>query len=403
MKIYKNIASGIVLGLERTLKQKQPARIVLPQLFKMNRQWGSRDRKLVGRIFFDILRCKALYSYAGEISDENTTYYWELIGVWCVVNNTILPTWEEFTLINTKRTLARLETQLHPALKESFPAWINRLGEKALGQKLWHKEMEALNNAALLVLRVNRLKITPEKLKETLFEQYEIIALLVDGYPDDLVVEKHINLQTFSLYKKGYFEIQDANSQRVASFSKVLPGQKVLDICAGSGGKALHLATCMLNKGTLIATDLRIKKLDQLKIRAKRNGVQIIKTVQNQSLSENKHQSFDVVLVDAPCSGTGTIRRRPEIKWQLSETALSQFQDQQSELLQNSALFTKPMGKLVYVTCSILKEENQDQISSFLTSPMGQNFDLEKENSLLSHQTGFDGFYMACLKRKRNS
>ena len=131
--------------------------------------------------------------------------------------------------------------------------------------------------------------------------------------------------------------------------------------------------------------------------------MQIIKTVQNQSLSENKHQSFDVVLVDAPCSGTGTIRRRPEIKWQLSETALSQFQDQQSELLQNSALFTKPMGKLVYVTCSILKEENQDQISSFLTSPMGQNFDLEKENSLLSHQTGFDGFYMACLKRKRNS
>ena len=403
MKIYKNIISGIVLGLERILDQKQPARIVLPQLFKMNRNWGSRDRKLVKRIFFDILRYKALYSYAGEISYENANYYRELVGVWCVVNNITLPTWEEFTLINAKRTIARFETELKPVLRESFPVWIYRLGERALGQNLWHKEMEALNNTALLVLRVNRLKITPEELKETLFEQHEIIAQLVDGYPDALILEKHINLHTFSLYKKGYFEIQDANSQRVASFSKVLPGQKVLDICAGSGGKAIHLANCMLNKGTLIATDLRTKKLDQLKMRAKRNGVKIIKTIQIESLLENEHQSFDVVLVDAPCSGTGTIRRRPEIKWQLSETALSQFQDQQSELLQNSALFTKPMGKLVYVTCSILKEENQDQISSFLTSPMGQNFDLEKENSLLSHQTGFDGFYMACLKRKRNS
>lgn len=403
MKIYKNIASGIVLGLRRILEQKQPARIVLPQLFKMNRQWGSRDRKLVGKIFFDILRFKALYSYAGEISDENANYYWELIGVWCVINKMILPNWMEFTSINTKRTIARYETELNPALRESFPAWINRLGENALGKKLWHKEMEALNKAALLVIRVNRLKITPEKLKETLFEQHEIIAQLVDGYPDALVIEKHINLQTFSIYKRGYFEIQDANSQRLASFSKVLPGQKVLDICAGSGGKALHLATCMLNNGTLIATDLRTNKLYQLNIRAKRNGVQIIKTIQIESLLVNQHQSFDVVLIDAPCSGIGTIRRRPEIKWQLSETALSQFQDQQSELLQNSALFTKPMGKLVYVTCSILKEENQDQISSFLTSPRGQNFELEKENYLLCHQTGFDGFYMACLKRKRNS
>ena len=403
MKIYKNIASGIVLGLRRILEQKQPARIVLPQLFKMNRKWGSRDRKLVGKIFFDILRCKALYSYAGEISDENANYYWELIGVWCVINKMILPNWMEFTSINTKRTITRFEKELNPALRESFPAWINRLGENALGKKLWLKEMEALNKAALLVIRVNRLKITPEKLKETLFEQHEIIAQLVDGYPDALVIEKHINLQTFPLYKRGYFEIQDANSQRLASFSKVLPGQKVLDICAGSGGKALHLATCMLNNGTLIATDLRTNKLYQLNIRAKRNGVQIIKTIKIESLLENQHHSFDVVLVDAPCSGIGTIRRRPEIKWQLSETALSQFQYQQSELLQNSALFTKPMGKLVYVTCSILKEENQDQISSFLTSPKGQNFELEKENYLLCHQTGFDGFYMACLKRKRNS
>ena len=122
MKIYKNIASGIVLGLRRILEQKQPARIVLPQLFKMNRKWGSRDRKLVGKIFFDILRCKALYSYAGEISDENANYYWELIGVWCVINKMILPNWMEFTSINTKRTITRFEKELNPCLLYTSPS-----------------------------------------------------------------------------------------------------------------------------------------------------------------------------------------------------------------------------------------------------------------------------------------
>lgn len=177
---------------------------------------------------------------------------------------------------------------------------------------------------------------------------------------------------------------------------------RILDACAGAGGKTLHLAALTQNKGQIIATDIYSSKLKELKRRARRAGAHNIETrlIDTTKVIKKLHGKMDRILIDAPCSGLGVLRRNPDAKWKLEPQFLETIQNTQQEILQSYSKVLKSGGKLVYATCSILPSENQDQVKIFLESEIGKEFELEEEKSLFAHLDGFDGFYMARLSKK---
>ena len=194
--------------------------------------------------------------------------------------------------------------------------------------------------------------------------------------------------------------MQDAASQMVAPFVDPKPGMRVADACAGAGGKSLHLANLMENKGQIISMDIHQWKLNELKKRAKRNGAHNIQTklIDSSKVLKRFHKSFDRVLIDAPCSGLGVLKRNPDAKYNIDSAFIERVQKEQKEILNAYANLLKPDGILIYVTCSILPSENELQIQSFLNE--NPNFELIEEKHLLPSITGFDGFYMAKMKIK---
>jgi 16S rRNA (cytosine967-C5)-methyltransferase len=176
---------------------------------------------------------------------------------------------------------------------------------------------------------------------------------------------------------------------------------RVVDACAGAGGKTLHLATLMQNKGQLIAMDTEAWKLAELKKRAKRNGVHIVdpRPIESTKAIKRLYDSADRLLLDVPCSGLGVLRRNPDAKWKLSKDFIARVKVMQQDIIQRYARMVKPGGKLIYATCSVLPGENQDQVAAFLASEAGQSFRLEAERVILPQDDGFDGFFMARLVR----
>jgi 16S rRNA (cytosine967-C5)-methyltransferase len=177
---------------------------------------------------------------------------------------------------------------------------------------------------------------------------------------------------------------------------------KVVDTCAGAGGKTLHIAALMENKGQIIALDIYANKLKELKRRAKRNGAHNIDTrpIESTKVIKKLYDKADRVLIDAPCSGLGVLRRNPDAKWKLQPEFLEKIKETQRDILQQYSRMVKPGGQLVYATCSVLPSENQDQVKNFLDS--NKEFTFVKEKKVLSHKSGFDGFYMALLEKKTN-
>ncbi|MDH6599787.1 16S rRNA C967 or C1407 C5-methylase (RsmB/RsmF family) [Myroides gitamensis] len=187
----------------------------------------------------------------------------------------------------------------------------------------------------------------------------------------------------------------------VAPFLGVEPGMRVVDTCAGAGGKTLHMASLMENKGQIIAMDIYESKQKQLKIRAKRNSAFNIeyRIIEGTKTIKKLHDKADRVLIDAPCSGLGVIKRNPDTKWKLQPEFIEEIKKVQQQILQDYSKIVKVGGNVVYATCSILPSENEKQIEQFLASEHGQNFKFIKDHKVLAHQTGFDGFYMALLER----
>ena len=216
-------------------------------------------------------------------------------------------------------------------------------------------------------------------------------------YPDALQLVERSNIFKTQAFADGLFEVQDASSQKVAPFMQIDDKVKrVIDTCAGAGGKTLHLATLMQNKGQIIAMDIYEQKLQELKRRARRNGVFNIETklIEPKQL-KRMHGTFDRVLIDAPCSGLGVLRRNPDTKWKLQPEFLDEIRTTQQKILQQYSKLLKKGGKLVYATCSILPSENHQQVETFLASEAGKEFRLEAEEVIFAHQSGYDGFYMA--------
>ena len=217
-------------------------------------------------------------------------------------------------------------------------------------------------------------------------------------YANALVLKKRQNVIQLEQFQRGMFEVQDAGSQLISPFLKVAEGMCVIDACAGAGGKSLHLAALMQNSGKLIAMDIEPRKLEELKKRAQRANVSIIETkIIDDKVITNLTASADRLLLDVPCSGIGVLRRNPDAKWKLSLDFIDKIRDTQQQLLQSYSQMLRSGGLMVYATCSILPSENREQVDKFLLSQDGK-FELEEERIVMPSE-GFDGFYMARLKK----
>ncbi|WP_299607613.1 RsmB/NOP family class I SAM-dependent RNA methyltransferase [uncultured Aquimarina sp.] len=402
MRLHRNLVFAVIDGLNEIFNKDAYADKVVQKLLKRDKRWGSRDRSFVAETTYDIVRWKRLYAEIANVSEPFTREnLWRIFAVWATLRGITLPDWKQIGPTPTRRIKGRFdELSKIRKFRESIPDWMDALGEKELGS-IWEKEIAALNEQAPVVLRTNTLKISRDKLRGIL-EDENIDTTFIKGYPFALQLTERANVFSTEAFKKGLFEVQDASSQLVANFLDVQPGQRIVDTCAGAGGKTLHLAALMENKGQVIAMDIYGNKLKELKRRARRASAHNIETRIIESSKDIKklHNKADRVLIDAPCSGLGVLSRNPDAKWKLQPEFLQKIKQTQSEILESYAKMVKPGGKLVYATCSILPSENQEQVKTFLTKEIGKEFTFVKDKKILSSESGFDGFYMALLERK---
>ncbi len=394
MKIFKNLVDAIALTLTDVYNNNRYADKALEKLFKQHPKWGSRDRRFVAEGVYDCVRYYRLYAELAQ-SPKN---YWFITAVWLVLKEYELPTWNEFKHVNPQAIKQHFELlQTNLPIAQSYPDWLWDLASKEIGETNWQTEAIAMNKQAHVVIRANTLKIACKDLKTKLHES-GIETEAVEGVANALQLVKRENIFRNELFLKGNFEVQDTGSQMISEFAEVKPTDYVIDACAGGGGKSLHLAAIMQNKGRVVSMDVEAWKLEELKKRAKRAGAFNIETrlISDAKIIKRLHKTADVVLLDVPCSGLGVIKRNPDAKWKLSLETIEKTKKLQTQILNGYSEMVKASGKLIYSTCSILPSENKNQVDKFLLE--NKEFKFIKDYSLLP-SAGYDGFYMCMMER----
>lgn len=421
--------------------QRRPAADAVKDWMLSHRFAGSKDRAEIGDLVFGALRWKQSSAWRMG-ADDPRAWVWgalrwgfgwtpEAIEQSCY-NDPHAPAPPTET---ERAALAGDNIAAAPAwVRGDYPEWLDGSFTRAFGD-LRAEESAALAAPAPLDLRANRLKATREKLIAALSESPKLNeAPQPTPHAPDGVRIPWAQGRTFpwaseQSFLKGWFEVQDEGSQLAALFAGAEPGMQVADVCAGGGGKTLALAASMQGKGQIYAYDVDGRRLAPLKARADRAGahnIQIRTPMRTKDALEDLHGKMDVVLVDAPCTGSGTWRRNPDSKWRLRPNALEARKREQSEALELAAPLVKPGGKLIYVTCSVLPEENESRVADFLwaneafkPAPLPEvNFPAYPHVSLRTHAaeselralppaaiqmtprlTGCDGFFVGALQR----
>ncbi len=374
----------------------------IERVFKENRKWGSRDRRFFAEAVYDCVRFRRRYwSLAGlddhdyatpeKITDAN------IFRLWLAYFKEKTGTTPEWAPSSAVQALA-LNKKLPFAVDQSFPDWIVETFKEFYPND-FEAILKSLNETAPIFLRVNEIKSNVDQVVRVLSEE-GIAVEPVKQVPSALRLTEKKNVFSTQAFHKGFFEVQDGGSQMISLLMDVRPGMRVVDACAGAGGKSLHLASLMKNKGKIISLDINDRRLKELRGRATRNGVDIIeqKVIDSQKVIKRFENSFDRVLLDVPCTGAGVIRRNPDAKWKLKKSDLQNLIQTQKEILDSYSVMMKKDGKLVYATCSLFPEENELQVKSFLASH--PEWSLDNEFHVRPDKTSFDGFYAACLVRK---
>ena len=403
MKLHRNLVFAVIDALNLVFNENEYADKVVQKVLKYDKRWGARDRGFIAETTYEMVRYKRLYTEIAEIkAPYSRPDLFRMWAVWAVLKGIKLPDWKQIEPTPERRIKGKFDelSQIRK-YREAVPDWIDELCEKALGEKLWTEELAKLNEPAEVILRTNTLRTTKEKLRKALLDE-NIVAEPIKGYASALKLVERANVFVTQAFKNGMFEVQDASSQLVAEFLDVEPGQRVVDTCAGAGGKSLHLAALMENKGQLISMDIYGSKLKELKRRARRNGAHNIEVreIDSSKVYKKLYGSADRVLIDAPCTGLGVLRRNPDSKWKMQPEFLDKIVKTQHEIIRSYSKIVKPGGKMVYATCSILPQENSHQVQSFLKSEEGKDFTLVKDKKIYASKSGYDGFYMALLEKK---
>jgi 16S rRNA (cytosine967-C5)-methyltransferase len=402
LRIHRPIAEKVISALQQIFEEGYQADKVLERMFKNNRQLGARDRKFIAEATYDIVRWWRLLwaSLDREPSASSVQGLWQLLGAWLTLQgNSTLPEWREFAGLDPADIKAGIESaKADPAVRESLPDWLYELGKKELGAR-WDAILSELNSQAPVVIRANRLKTTREDLRAALARE-GIQSVLAPHTGDGLQLLERKNVFVTEAFKSGHFELQDGASQQVAPMLDPRSGDRVIDACAGAGGKTLHLAALMQNKGRIIAMDVHPKKLEELRRRCTRAGVDIVevRAIESNKTIKRLERTADRLLLDVPCSGMGVLRRNPDSKWRLKPEDLQRLRALQAEILSTYSEMVKPGGRMVYATCSILPSENENQVADFLTS-RPERWKLVSERKFMPGEDGYDGFYAAALER----
>ncbi|MFZ5594451.1 MAG: RsmB/NOP family class I SAM-dependent RNA methyltransferase [Pseudomonadota bacterium] len=411
-------AAGL-LGLIMRHSEK-PADKHMETYFRQQKAMGVRDRGFVAETVYGCLRRRRFLEYlAGENASSDT-----LVAVYLLASQG----WSARALTDAgfagdanglvARTRTLDKTTLPLAVRTDLPDWLLERLLVQLGESETVTLADALNQPAPLDLRVNTLKADRETVAQ---------HLAGEGFPAEptpwsplgLRRRERLSLFTSATFKAGLFEVQDEGSQLLGLLLEPKRREMVVDFCAGAGGKTLHLGALMANSGTLYALDIAQKRLEELKPRLKRAGLDTVRVVaiahERDARVQRLHGKIDRVLVDAPCSGTGTLRRNPDIKWRTIN--LEDITAIQQRILIAAAALVKPGGRLVYATCSLLREENEDIVHEFLVRhpafrvlpaeeimarrhiQIPGAYSADGALRLYPHRHGTDGFYAIALQK----
>jgi 16S rRNA (cytosine967-C5)-methyltransferase len=389
MKIHRILAEAAAGLVKSVFHEHKVLDHALAAAFEENPKWGKRDRSFLAETVFEVVRWKRALSFLADSEETRAlcAAQWVRMGY-------EIPEWWTFKGLAAAEMIAReADLAAQPrTVRESIPDWLDDLGTAELGAA-WDAEIAALNRRAPVFLRVNTLKITRAEAIEWLAAA-GVLASEVPGLPDALMLPPGKSLPK-PLRTDGRVEIQDAGSQMIAPLLDPQPGERIIDACSGAGGKALHLAALMRNEGRVFGMDVDVKKLGELERRAKRAGATCLKA---KPITATTPADFaevaDRLLIDAPCSGLGTLKRQPDLKWRLKPAQLERVRGIQKELLASYAVMLRPGGRLVYATCSILPSENRAAVDSLLEKG---GFTLLEECPVSPAAAGFDGFYAAAL------
>ncbi len=422
--------SAAIEVLDDIFTRHNSAAAALHEWGRAHRFAGSGDRSAIGNLVYDALRQKPkLAAQMGNDSSRSLVLAvaktsWDL-----GVDEVAQAAAEKFGpgALSDDEHMA-LQTPLaegqHYWVQGNFPQWLAPSFKKLFGDKA-AEQGEALSRRAPVDLRVNTLKTTRGELLAEFAKHGAVEGPLSPHsvrIPAPEGQKRSPNVEIEAAHGKGWFEVQDSASQIVSLLAGAKPGDEVVDLCAGAGGKTLAMAAGMNNEGTVHAYDRDKRRLRPIFERIARSGaenVEVIPADQPEQL-EALNGKADIVFLDAPCSGTGSWRRKPDAKWRLKEATLAQRIKDQKAVLESGAKMVKPGGRLIYVTCSVLPQENTEQVDQFLAQ--WENFSLvpysavwkeaigteppisadgEKSTLLLtpaSHDT--DGFFIAIMKRK---
>lgn len=434
------LLEGLIVAFQ-TFNFEQPADRFLNHFFKQRRYMGSSDRRFIAESFYQALKNLPLLDWwinrsLNQSANKMGNYPKDFPVARCRIL-ALAQLYRKFSNIESlcngqpyhpstlnfaeKNLLAHLEHQqpLHPEMplwvQLGVPEWLLPLLQKSLG-KNYKEEIQALQQQASLDIRVNTLKVNREQVQEHL-KMFE--PIVTSFSPQGLRLQGRPPLASLEAYKKGWIEVQDEASQLIALLVDPQPKDWILDFCAGAGGKTLGLAALMKNKGRILATDTSVGRLKQAEERLRRAGVHCVQTkiLDKEGLKWlSRHKGeFDRVLIDAPCTGSGTWRRNPDLKWRTTPESLKVILNIQQQLLSQAAALVKPQGFLIYVTCSLFEEENQQQIELFLKNNPSFSLDLFPETwhsfsslpfpgkdffETTPYRHQMDGFFAAKLKRQ---
>lgn len=361
--------------LDAYSKQTLPLDFFISQYFREHPSLGSKDRAFVAETVYALVRWQALLDYIAPSSSWSDRYR---------------------TFLEADLENLQLREDIPLATRVSFPPHLFDLLVENYGISKAQEFCLVSNKPAPTTVRVNTLKISRDALLERWKDNYEVSPTKIS--PHGIIFHKKINFFQLPEFKEGLFEVQDEGSQLLADLMKLQPGQQVLDYCGGSGGKTLAFAPTLKEKGQIYVHDIRPYALQEARKRLKRAGIQnsqiLLPTSPNLPKLKKK---MDWVLVDAPCSGTGTLRRNPDMKWKYDAEMIDRLVGQQRSIFEKALSFMRPDGHIVYATCSVLKAENEQQVDHFL-----QTYNLQIEGEPFQSfptQGGMDGFFGVVLKR----
>ncbi len=408
--LHPLLVRAVAGALQRIFIEGHYADKVIEQTLRFNPKAGSRDRAFIAETTYDVVRHYRLLESIFGRKPHWEADFWEITGIYLLTKHLRvagekpieLPEWHEFQPIQPKEVFTKYKTlTTERAVAESIPDWMDALCLEELGEAIWPTTLSHLNQPATVVLRTNTLKTTRAALQKAL--QDESIDTRTVGDKDALQLVERKNVFQTKAFKAGLFEVQDYSSQAVAHLLAPAPGMRVVDACAGGGGKSLHLSALMQSKGQLIALDTLSWKLDELKLRARRAGASNIETrpIENRKVIKRLHGTADRLLLDVPCSGLGVLRRNPDSKWKITPEQIDNLRNVQQDILSSYSPIVKSGGKMVYATCSILPSENRQQVDTFLASEAGKGWSIASDRSILPQDEGFDGFYMCLLNCER--